>query len=147
MALWIDSYRFGVKKHIVPAGSDDMTTHTGRDTRTISGYVTRLLEYPRSVIECDVDFTSCRYEGRFNPFIGECIHCHYGGACRWLNQYRTPSIKDAELDELVAALHAAVDYLAHSASHDREDYFERRSWIKEARGLLRGTSSKHQDRA
>lgn len=123
-----------------------MTTHTGKDTRTILGYVTRLLEYPQSVIECDADFTSCRYEGRYNPYTGECIHCRCGAACRWLTEFRTPLIDGTGLDELVRALHAAVDYLDQSAVHDREDSLERVSWIREARGFLRGTSSKHLDR-
>ncbi len=122
-----------------------MATHTGRETRTISGYAAQLLEYPRLVIERDCDFTSCAYEGRFNPFIAECIDCRFGEACRWLNQHRIVSIEGAELDELIATLRAATDYLSHSASHDREYHCEERSWLKEARSFLRGTSSKHHD--
>ena len=34
-----------------------MTTLTGRNTRTIVGYVITLLDYPRWVIEREVDFT------------------------------------------------------------------------------------------
>jgi hypothetical protein len=122
-----------------------MATHTGKETRTISGYAAQLLEYPRSVIECDCDFTSCPYEGRFNPFIAECIDCRFAGACRWFNQHHLMSIEDAKLDELIAALQAAVDYLSQVASHEPEYHCEDHSWLKEARSFLRSTSSKHHD--
>jgi len=37
-----------------------MTTLTGRNARTLSGYVESLLDYPRWIIERDVDFSIWR---------------------------------------------------------------------------------------
>ena len=54
-------------------------------TRTISGYISDLLEYPRWVIEHDVDFTNCHFGGHYNAFIKACTDCPFGAACRWLD--------------------------------------------------------------
>ena len=37
-----------------------MATQTNK-TRTITGYIADLLEYPRWILEREVDFSSCRY--------------------------------------------------------------------------------------
>ena len=84
-----------------------MTTRTGK-TRTITGFIADLLEYPRWVIERDVDFTNCKHDGRYNALIDECRDCHFGTACRWLDSQRTPSMEDASIEELTHALEGAV---------------------------------------
>ena len=52
-----------------------MNTLTGQRTRTITGYVYTLLEYPRILIERDVDFSHCRHGGVFDPDQPECASC------------------------------------------------------------------------
>ena len=87
-----------------------MTTRTGK-TRTITGFIADLLEYPRWVIERDVDFTNCKHDGRYNALIDECRDCHFGTACRWLDSQRTPSMEDASIEELTVYarfLHGAM---------------------------------------
>ena len=54
-----------------------MATQTNK-TRTITGYITDLLEYPRWVLERDVDFSNCRYGSHYNVFIKECTECQFG---------------------------------------------------------------------
>lgn len=113
-----------------------MTTHTGKNTRTITGYVTQLLEYPRWVIERDVDFTHCQYDGRFDKRITDCATCRFGEACNWLNQGRTPTIDAGTVDELVAALQTAVQYFQAKPRHDGTCDCDECCWLREARQFL-----------
>jgi hypothetical protein len=114
-----------------------MTTLTGRGTRTITGYVYTLLELPRMVIERDVDFTNCRHRGVWDASAPECIDCHFGDACRWLNQHRTPRLDSAALDELVHALDAAVRYIQSQTRHKKHCSCDTCKWLIEARAFLR----------
>ena len=66
-----------------------MATRTGK-TRTITGFLADLLEYPRWVIERDVDFTNCKHGGHFNELIDECRECRFGMGCRWLDKIKYP---------------------------------------------------------
>lgn len=115
-------------------------TLTPRSTRTISGHVTQLLEYPRWVIERDVDFTHCPYDGRFDDNVGECADCKFGAACRWLNQDRTPTTDAASVEELVDALQTAVTYLQARVSHSRACNCDTCSWLHAARHFLHARS-------
>ena len=113
-----------------------MSTLTGRRTRTITGYVTQLLEYPRWVIERDIDFTHCHYDGRYDDRIVDCAECRFGEACRWLNKDRTPTIDLGTVEELVDALQTAVHYLRGRHDHPRGCDCEDCHWLREARQFL-----------
>ena len=76
---------------------DVVTQQSGSHSRTITGYLAHLLEYPRWLMECDVDFTQCPYHGRYDNFVAECDTCIYGKACKWLSSYTTSAIKKAPL--------------------------------------------------
>ena len=118
-----------------------MATLTGRRTRTLTGYVTTLLEYPRWIIEREVDFTDCPFVGRFDTSDHRCTSCNFGSACRWLNVHADVSGADAPLPELLTALDTAVRYLK-SAEHDpvrheRSCDCDNCRWLHEAMSFLR----------
>lgn len=109
---------------------------TGK-TRTLKAYATKLLQYPRFIIQREVDFTGCPLNGHYNEFLPKCVNCQFGRACRWLDKQRTPDTTDATLDELVEALGGAIEYL-QSTEHQRDDeYEETRAWLREARQFLK----------
>jgi hypothetical protein len=109
---------------------------TGK-TRTLKSYAVDLLEYPRWLIERDVDFTNCRYHGHYNVFLLQCVNCQFGPACRWLDLQRTPDAEDASLDELVEALSSAVEYLQPRCHGQGDEHADTRAWIREARQFLK----------
>lgn len=114
-----------------------MTTLTPRCTRTITGHVSELLEYPRWYIERDIDFTKCAFQGRVDPGAEGCRTCAFGVGCLWLNRERTPTTDPGELPELLEALESAVRYIAERCRHDRDCGCETCRWVHEARAMLR----------
>ena len=113
-----------------------MATQTNQ-TRTLTGFITDLLEYPRWVMEREVDFTNCRYSSRYNVFMEECATCQFGSACRWLDMHRSRSLEDATVEELSEALEAAIEYLRASNEHERTCYCKTCRWLREARHFTR----------
>ena len=113
-----------------------MATQTNK-TRTITGYIADLLEYPRWVFERDVDFSSCRYGSHYNAFIEECTECQFGTACRWLDQHRSRSLEEASLEQLTDALEAAVGYVRATHRHKKTCYCKTCRWLREARHFKR----------
>ena len=109
---------------------------TSRKKRTLQAYVSKLLQYPRWIIEREVDFTGCRYDGHYNVFLPECVNCPFGRGCRWLDQQRAPEISDVPLEELVQVLDGAVEYLASPKQRPEIDDDEMRAWMREARRFL-----------
>lgn len=118
-----------------------MTTLTGRSTRTITGYLVTLLEYPRWLIDRDVDFTNCQLSGTYDTADDKCVQCTFGEACIWLNQNRSEPSLDTPLPELVDALDAALRYLRSeyhgSGEHGRHCECDTCDWIREASNFLR----------
>lgn len=118
-----------------------MSTLGGRQARTLSGYVVTLLEYPRWFIDREVDFTDCRFQGRFDPGETRCAHCHFGQACRWLNQNRNEPTTATPLSDLVNALQTAVTYLRsespETSCHPRRCDCDTCQWLHEASAFLR----------
>ena len=114
-----------------------MAMETTRNTRTLRAYVNDLLEFPRWIIEREVDFTDCAYNGHYNAFLPECVNCRFGKGCRWLDQRRTPHIDDAPLDELIQALESSIDYLQSTQRQPETDDPDMHSWMREARRFLR----------
>jgi hypothetical protein len=108
-----------------------------RKTRTLQAYVSKLLQYPRWIIEREVDFTGCHYDGHYNAYLPECVDCPFGHGCRWLDQQRAPDIGDAPLEELVEALGGAVEYLASPKRRPEIVDDDMRAWMREARRFLR----------
>lgn len=113
-----------------------MATQTNK-TRTITGYIAELLEYPRWVLEREVDFSSCRYGSHYNAFAKECRECEFGTACRWLDQHRSRALEDASVEQLGDALQAAIEYLRRSHRHKKTCYCKTCRWLREARVVKR----------
>lgn len=118
-----------------------MPTLTGQNTRTISGYVVTLLEFPRWVIERDVDFTECHLSGGFDLQDPQCASCRFGRACCWLNRHRAAPAPGVPLADLIDALQTAVNYLRgpemDHAGHRPDCECDTCEWLREARGFLR----------
>lgn len=118
-----------------------MPTLTGRNTRTIIGYAITLLEYPRWVIEREVDFTDCHRSGNFEVSDQQCVSCSFGQACRWLNSNHVAAPTNPPLDELVHALSTAVEYFRSSTrdtnAHPTHCECDTCLWLHEATGFLR----------
>lgn len=116
-----------------------MNTLTGTATRTITGYIVTLLEYPRWMIARDLDFTNCHLGGAFESDDSACMECEFGGACRWL--CREEPTPDTPIDELLEALQSSVPFvrdrrdsrLSHGGSCDCDTCL----WLRDAQGLLR----------
>jgi hypothetical protein len=121
-----------------------MTTVTGSQTRTILGQITLTLEYPRWLIERDVDFSNCTNSGHYNEFLPLCKSCGFGPGCRWLNSAHSADIADAPLPELIAALGGAVKYIGERkiAGHGHHCDCESCQWLISARRLLRSLDNK-----
>jgi len=118
-----------------------MPIPTGSNTRTIAGYIKVLLDYPRWIIEREVDFTNCRYNGRFESSDDRCTSCHFGAACRWLNLRQPAPTTSDPLPELLNALDSAVIYLRspdrEHATHDRQCSCDTCAWLRDAKSFLR----------
>lgn len=118
-----------------------MNTLTGRSTRTITGYVVTLLDYPRWLIEREVDFTDCHLGGQFEDEDQRCLDCRFGEACSWLNVNREAPSLASPLPALVNALQTAVGYVRNYArkmpEHDRHCDCDTCAWLREAGGFLR----------
>ena len=112
-----------------------MRGYSSQNTRTLTGYVATLMEFPRWAIERQVDFTNCQHDGRFDAEA--CAECPFGPGCRWLNQELNLSLASAPLDELVAALQSAVTFLQSGNDHSRGCDCDTCSWLREARAILR----------
>jgi hypothetical protein len=115
-----------------------MTTPTGRNARTLTSYVETLLDYPRWVIERDVDFSHCHYQGKYAAANNRCTTCPFGTACHWLNLAQSPTPPEDPLPELLQALRTAADYLqtAYSKDHERGCRCETCSWLRQVRRFL-----------
>jgi hypothetical protein len=118
-----------------------MSTLTGTSTRTITGYIVTLLEYPRWLIEREVDFTDCHLGGHFNIDDERCHRCVFGEACDWLNANRSEPTLAAPLPDLLRALRTAVAYVRSDArsapQHDRNCDCDTCLWLHEATNFLR----------
>lgn len=118
-----------------------MITLTGASTRTITGYLVTLLEYPRWLIARDVDFTECHLQGDYEPDDETCTHCDFGSACRWLSRNRESPTANTPLAELVDAVHTAANYVRqqHGSGkvHGRECDCDTCEWLREANSFLR----------
>ena len=115
-----------------------MATLTGMSTRTITGYLVTLLEYPRWLIEREVDFTDCHLHGHYEGADGTCVRCDFGTACLWLNRNRGEPTVETPLDDLVHALQTAVRYVRRETStHGPNCDCDTCHWLREATGFLR----------
>jgi len=118
-----------------------MTTLTGTGSRTITGYLVTLLEYPRWLIDREVDFTHCDLQGECDAENDACTRCDFGAACCWLNQNRNVPSLDTPLPDLINALLTAVDFVRSesptAARHDRHCDCDSCCWLREATGFLR----------
>jgi hypothetical protein len=118
-----------------------MVTLTGMSMRTITGHLVTLLEYPRWLIDRDIDFSACHLQGQYDAGDAACNACDFGKACRWLSIYRDKPTLDTPLDDLVAALRTAAGYVRtehiDAAQHDRPCDCETCRWLRSANSFLR----------
>ena len=118
-----------------------MITLTGASTRTITGYLVTLLEYPRWLIARDVDFTECHLHGDYDANDDICKRCEFGSACRWLSANREPPTADTPLDDLLHALRTATEYVRRERgsgeSHGIDCDCDNCQWLQEAKNFLR----------
>jgi hypothetical protein len=118
-----------------------MGTPTGVTTRTITGHLVTLLEYPRWLIDRDVDFTDCHLGGEFEAGDATCVSCDFGSACRWLGANRDVPTVNTPLEELMVALTTAADYVRREhrcvSDYGRECDCDTCIWLREASNFLR----------
>ena len=116
-----------------------MTTLTGRNERTLSGYADSLLDYPRWLIERDVDFTHCEFRGIFTQSAEHCVSCEFGVACHWLTRSKTPETQSKQLPELLHALSTAAEYVgkSHCRQHPGDCDCSHCAWLRQVRAFLR----------
>ena len=118
-----------------------MATLTKMNTRTITGYLVTLLEYPRWLIDREVDFTDCHLHGDFGADDEQCRCCEFGSACRWLNQNRSAPSPGMPLPDLIHALQTAVNFVRNeslsAARHERTCDCDTCKWLREANRCLR----------
>ena len=124
------------------AEGTDMATLTGTRTRTITGHLANLLEYPNWLIERDVDFTHCKFDGNFDDSQVGCVNCQYEAGCKWLTGLRNINPATASVSELTGALRVAIGYVGtrQSAGHQKNCSCEACEWLCSARQLLRSQS-------
>jgi hypothetical protein len=113
-----------------------MTTYTSRNSRTLTGYAATLLEYPRWLIERDVDFTNCHQNGAFDESVESCANCRFGDGCRWLRQNSVQTSQQPALDGLMTALKSGVQYVESKNQHPRQCHCRACTWLHEARHFL-----------
>ena len=118
-----------------------MVTLTGSRTRTLTGYLVTLLEYPRWLIARDVDFTDCHLHGDYDADDDVCRHCEFGDACRWLSANHDEPTVDTPFPELVDALRTAADYVRRqhgtTGLHGRNCDCDNCQWLHDANNFLR----------
>lgn len=118
-----------------------MTTPTGSSNRTITGYIVTLLEYPRWLIERDVDFTDCHLHGRHEDTDEICGACEFGSACRWLSNNPDIPLAEAPFADLLGALRSAADYVRSARGagdlHIPECDCDMCLWLQDANAFLR----------
>jgi hypothetical protein len=118
-----------------------MPTLTGRNIRTITGYVITLLDYPRWFIEREVDFTHCHLGGDFDTDDTRCAACDFGAACCWLHANRAAPSPDVPLDELMHALKTSVEFLRSSNASEgcqaQDCQCDTCQWLRKAMSFLR----------
>lgn len=116
-----------------------MNTLTGTSTRTITGYLVTLLEYPRWLLAREVDFTNCDRGGAFAAEDPICEDCDFGKACRWL--CRDEPTLGTPLAELVDAVQTSLpfvrEYRDSRLPHDATCDCDACAWLREAQGFLR----------
>ena len=119
-----------------------MPVPIAENPRTITGYARVLLDYPRYVIERDVDFTDCHHAGQYDQTDVRCTSCQFGDACAWLNANFDPPRAEDALPQMIAALGTAVAYLHSPRPGDDETHgggcpCDNCEWLLEAKSFLR----------
>ena len=116
-----------------------MNTLTGASTRTITGYLVTLLEYPRWMLAREIDFTACHRGGAFAGDDDTCTDCDFGESCKWL--CRDEPTLETPLEELVHAVQSSLpfvrEYRDPRLPHDAMCDCDACAWLREAQGFLR----------
>ena len=76
-----------------------------------------LLEYPRQRILQSMELNQCPHAGFFNHTDMQCINCHQGMECTWMNHNdETVAVDQKTAEELKQQLLVAVDFIDSSLS-------------------------------
>ncbi|MCE9679275.1 hypothetical protein LZP69_08815 [Shewanella sp. AS1] len=71
-----------------------------------------LLEYPRKRIVESMDLKFCPHAGFYNTTDMQCIHCHQGMECVWMNRNdELVAVERKSVKELKQQLLIAVDFI------------------------------------
>ena len=108
---------------------------TTSKTRTLEAYASDLLQYPCWIIEREVDFTDCRYDGHYNAYLPD-GQLRVQSRLSLLDKQRAPDIGAAPLNDLIEALGGAVEYLESTSRQQEIDSEDMRAWIRGARRFL-----------
>lgn len=74
-----------------------------------------LLEYPRKRIVQSMELKFCPHAGFFNSTDPQCIHCHQGMECIWMNHNdELVAVERKSIQELRQQLLIAVDFIDSS---------------------------------
>ena len=116
-----------------------MATLTGTRTRTITGHLSNLLEFPIWLIERDIDFTDCEFDGNYDGTLTRCKKCRFATGCKWLAGLREIDTNNASLHDLTGALRGAVGYVCtrQPVCWNKACECETCIWLGSARQLLR----------
>lgn len=107
------------------------------NTRTLSAYAADLLQYARWIIEREVDFTDCQQRSHYDESMPACVECRFGSACRWLDQHRTPDMETASMEEMIAGIESASEYLQSTMRNSDTNDPELHDWFHKAHRFLR----------
>lgn len=76
-----------------------------------------LLAYPRKRILQSMEVAHCPHAVFFNPCDEQCIHCHQGMECQWMNRNdELVAVEQKSVKELKQQLLIAVDFVDSSLS-------------------------------
>ncbi|GGI78384.1 hypothetical protein [Shewanella gelidii] len=100
-----------------------------------------LFEYPRKRIIQSMELRQCPHAGFFNKADEECIYCHQGMECVWMNHNdELVDLQEKSVDDLKQQLLIAVDYIDSNLSPHhlsrRQCQCENCVWLKKVQATL-----------
>lgn len=108
-------------------------TQTSQNSRTLTSFAITLLDYPRWVIDREVDFTNCRHNGSFDAEINDCVSCRFADACRWLTENDPQTWPAMPFENLRNTLDAAIRYFESTTDHEHRCHCDTCAWLRNAR--------------
>ncbi|MBE7215020.1 hypothetical protein MK852_07555 [Shewanella benthica] len=100
-----------------------------------------LLEFPRKRILQSMELNSCPHAGFFNTSDEQCLNCHQGMECTWMNHNdELVAVEEKSVKEIKQQLLIAVDFIdsnltPHHLSR-RNCECDNCSWLRKTQKLL-----------